>query len=80
MTWRVEWSAVSHADVRRISWHLAARICKAVLDYAESGAGFVERVTPGDPNALRIRVHGAAARIRLDPETRTIFVWRIFAT
>ena len=57
-----------------MSWYLAARICKAVLDYAETGTGLVERVMPGDPNALRIRVHGAAARIRLDPETRTIFV------
>jgi hypothetical protein len=50
------------------------------LEYAESGAGQVERVSADDPYALRIRVRGAAARIRLDPEARTVFVWRIFAT
>jgi hypothetical protein len=80
MTWTVEWSDVSHADVRRMHWQLAARICSAVLELAETGAGHVERASAGDPHAFRIRVRGAAARIRLEPETRTIFVWRIFAT
>jgi hypothetical protein len=80
MTWKVEWSDVCVADVRRMSWQLATRICRSVLDYAESGAGHVERVSAADPYALRLRVPGAAARIRLDPETRTVFVWRIFAT
>lgn len=80
MTWTVEWSDVCEADVRRIPWPLAARICEAVLAYAESGGGHVERVSAADPYVLRIRVRGAAARIRLDPETRTVFVWRIFAT
>lgn len=80
MTWTVAWSDACEADVRRIPWRLAARICGAVLEFAENGSGFVERTMPGDPTQLRVRVGGAAALIRLDVETRTVFVKRIYAT
>ncbi len=58
---------------------LAGCLCSAVLEYAENETGIVERARPGDPFALRIRVRGAVARVSLDPETRTIFVWRLYA-
>jgi hypothetical protein len=80
MTWTVRWSEVCEADVRRIPWPLAARICASVLEFAESGVGMVERTTPGDPSLLRVRVRGAAALVRLDAETRTLSVWRIYTT
>ena len=80
MTWTVRWSEVCEADVRRIPWPIAARICASVLEFAESGAGLVERMTLGDPSLLRLRVRGAAALVRLDVETRTLSVYRIYAT
>jgi hypothetical protein len=78
--WRVEWSDVCVADVRRISWHTAGRICAAVLEYAKAGTGTVERGNPHNMFELRLRVPGAAAQIQLMPETRTIFVWRIYGS
>jgi hypothetical protein len=80
MRWTVRWSDVCEGDVRRMPWPLAARICGAVLELAESGRGSVEQTTPGDPHQLRVRVNGAAALVRLDVETRTLSVWRIYAT
>jgi hypothetical protein len=80
MTWTVAWSDVCEADVRRIPWRTAARTCGAVLEFAENGSGIVERTMTGDPMQLRVRVRGAAALIHLDAESRTVFVWRIYAT
>jgi hypothetical protein len=74
------WSDVCEGDVRRMPWPVAARICAAVIGYAEGGTGLIERTTPGDPSQLRVRVRGAAALVRLDAETRTLFVSRIHAT
>lgn len=78
--WSVEWSEVCVTDVRRISWHVASRICAAVLEYAETGTGIVEQGVSGDVLNLRIRVAGGAAQIQLVPERRTIFVWRVYAS
>lgn len=79
MNWTVRWSDVCVEDVRRIPWPVAARICGAVLEYAESGVGIVERTTPGDPSLLRVRVRGAAALVRLNAQAHTLSVWRIYA-
>lgn len=78
--WSVEWSDVCIADVRRMSWRMAGRICAAVLEYAETGSAIVERANAQNMFELRLRVPGASAQIHLVPETRTIFVWRIYAT
>lgn len=79
MTWTVVWSPICERDVREMPWPLAARICGAVLELAESGTGHIERALPGDPRLLRLRVGGAVALLRLDPSTRTLAVWRIYA-
>lgn len=61
--WSVEWSDVCVADVRRIPWNTAGRICAAVLEYAKAGTGTVERGDAQNMNELRVRVPGAAAQI-----------------
>lgn len=53
MSWQVRWSNVCDNDVRRMRWRLATRICAAVLKYAETGRGTIERESGG----YRIRVH-----------------------
>ena len=75
MSWQVRWSNVCDNDVRRMHWRLATRICAAVLKYAETGRGTIERESGG----YRIRVNGAVALAHLDVTTRTIDVRRIFA-
>jgi hypothetical protein len=75
--WTVVWSDVCVGDVRRMPWRLAADICAAVLDFAASGRGIVERTRLKDPNRLRIRVRGAEADVRCSVETRTLYVIRI---
>ena len=76
----IEWSHVCETDVRRISWETASRICKAVLELAEGRPAWIERVRPGDPSLIRVRVRGAVALVRVDAESRTIFVWRMYGT
>jgi hypothetical protein len=76
----VEWSHVCTPDVRRMNWEAAARVCRAVLDFAEGRAVRVERARPGDPSLLRIRARGGDALVHLDAEARTVFVWRIYPT
>lgn len=78
MTVEVRWSEVCDADVRRIPWHTAERICAAVLQFARTGEGAIEPIT-GDPTLFSIRVRGARALARVDAEAGTIVVLRIYA-
>lgn len=80
MMWTIVWSDVTTHDVRRIPWPIAARACAAVIEFADTGRGHVERVSPHDPWVLRVRARGASALIRLDVPAQTLFVWRIYAT
>ena len=44
----VEWSSVCTSDVRRMHWEAAARVCRAVVDFAEGRPVFVERARAGE--------------------------------
>lgn len=78
MSWTVDWGVVATADVRRILPKPAARVCAAVLPFAESGRGPVERVRPYDPSVLRLTVPGAVALLRLDFDAGIMHVERLY--
>ena len=80
MKLRVEWSHVCVADVRRMRWEIAARVCKAVVNLSGGGPVRAERVRRGEPWLIRVRALGGAALVRVDFEERTLFVWRIYTT
>lgn len=78
MTWTVDWSPAAERDVLRMHWQLAARICRAVLLFAEQGKGEPEETEHAA--VKRLRVLGAVALFRPDAATRTLYVLRLYAS
>ena len=56
----------------------AARIDKAVMDFASTGKGAIERIDADDPSRFRLRVEGAEARLFIDIKARTILVTGVY--
>jgi hypothetical protein len=79
MSWTLQWSfVVEHRDLLEIHWQVAARICAALMQLAETGRGDLAQIEADDPNRFRLRVKGAEARLFVDTKARTIYVVRIF--
>jgi hypothetical protein len=57
----VEFSPVCDADVRRMHYKDAERVCLAVFEFAERGTGIVEIARRGPPLVVRIRARGGFA-------------------
>ncbi len=79
MIWSVAWSPVCDADVRRMPYRTAERICMAVIAFARDGSGMVERNDAGDLSLVRIRARGGFALVHVDPAARRLAVSRIIA-
>lgn len=78
MNWTLSWSVVAERDLLSMSsWRVAAKVDAAIMQFSATGRG-AERVSPTDPRQIRIRVIGAEARLYLDPETRTVYIVRVF--
>lgn len=77
MSWQLVWSAAAERDLLWMSWRLAAKVDAAVMQFVATGRG-CEWVSATDRRQGRIRVIGAEARLYLDPQTRTVFVVRVF--
>ena len=78
MSLEVRWSGVCNEDVRRIPWRTAARVCAAVIEFAQTGEGPVESIVGGDPFLFGVRVRGAVAIARVDVDGRAILVLRVY--
>ena len=77
MIWNLEWEAGAEEGLRRLpSWQVAARVCRAMMDFAETGRGDVRR--KGDEHEYRLHVGPYVARFGVDSATRTITVWTVF--
>ncbi|UQA56382.1 hypothetical protein [Polyangium aurulentum] len=61
-------------------WRLASDICAAVIEFAKTGRGNVQRTAIGASRRIRIWIDGAAADVRVDVETRTFHVLRVYKT
>ena len=77
MTWKLEWEVGAEEGLKRISsWQAAARVCRAMMDFAESGRGSVRRV--GNTQEFRLHVDRYVVRFGVEIPTRTIRVWTVF--
>jgi hypothetical protein len=74
----VTWAAVVQADIERMHWLDAQRLCMAVFAFARDGSGRIERVDPDNPRRLRVRAKGGVALVSFDDEA--VLVWRMFGT
>ena len=81
MTWRIEWSVVAERDLRSMPWRLAARVDAAVMAFArgDPAEAAIERMSPSDPNRVRLRFAFASALLWLDVPNRTVYVARVLA-
>ena len=78
MTRSVTWAAVVQADIERMHYRDAERVCMAVFAFAKDGSGLIERVDPHNPYQVRIRVKGGVALVSFDE--KSVIIWRIFGT
>lgn len=77
MSWAVEWH---HAAIHGFLWlpmRTAERLARAVLRFAETSQGPVQRVSPLDHRRLMLTVPGAIAFLFLDEEEGVIRVGRV---
>ncbi len=78
MIWEVEWHVSAEEALKRLpSWQVAARLCRAVRDFAEQGVGDVRRL--GDGQEFRLHVGRYVVRFGVDSESQTIQVWTVFS-
>lgn len=79
MMWEIEWGPLAVDDVRRMHWLTAGRLCAAVIDFAKTSRGPVQRTNPRDPGRLELVVPGAVVYLALDFERGVVRVGRMFA-
>ena len=78
MIWDLIWHHAAHWGLlNNVGPSAAARIDKALMDFAAKGSGSIEQLDIDDPNRFRLRVEGAEARIFIDRRARTILVTSI---
>lgn len=77
MSWTLEWGPVARRDLLSIPWPTAAHVDRAVMAFAETSRGPVERVSPHDPRRLALVVPGAVAYLFADFESGILRVNRV---
>jgi hypothetical protein len=70
----VTWSPVAEDDLRTIPWRHAARVDRAVMNFAKTGRGDIQRDESG--RRLRLIVGGYAVLMTVDP-VDGLFVGRV---
>jgi hypothetical protein len=79
MSWTLEWSFVAgRHDLLSLPRSTAERLDAAVIRFAQTNRGPVERVAPHDPRRLRLVVPGAIAYMFADYESGILLVGRVF--
>lgn len=77
MSWNLEWEAGAEERLKHLpTWQVAARVSRAMMDFAETGRGDVRRV--GSGQEFRLHVGPYVVRFGIDAATRTIRVWTVF--
>jgi mRNA-degrading endonuclease RelE of RelBE toxin-antitoxin system len=77
MRWNLEWEASAEACLKRLpTWQAAARVARAMMDFAETGRGDVRAL--GEGQEFRLRVGEYVVRFGADVSTRTLHVWTVF--
>ncbi|MFO0586304.1 MAG: hypothetical protein U0441_02130 [Polyangiaceae bacterium] len=78
MSWALTWHpAALHGFYELHPW-TAAQLDAAILAFAETGRGPVQRVSSQDPRRLVLLVAGAGAFLYLDVDARSVMVGHVF--
>ena len=77
MTFTLAWEESAIACLKRLpSWQVAARVCRAMIDFAATGRGDVRRV--GHSQEFRLHVAPYVVRFSVNAEERVLMVWTVF--
>lgn len=77
MSWKLEWEISAEEALKRLpSWQAAARVCEAMMEFAETGKGDVRRV--GQGHEYRLHIGSYVVRFGVDAPSRTLYVWTVF--
>ncbi|MFT3767201.1 MAG: hypothetical protein QM820_17020 [Minicystis sp.] len=77
MSWSLEWEAAAEEALKRLpSWQAAARVSRAVIEFAHTGQGDFRQV--GEGPEYRLYVGAYVVRLGFDTRARIIHVWGVF--
>lgn len=76
MSWTIDWGPAVQRDLLTLRWSAAARACRAVMTFAETGRGSEQH--QDNPLRRRLRMPGAVVYVLLDPVDRVVHVLRVF--
>lgn len=75
--WEIVWSHAGLWALRRIPWRDACDVDAAVLRFAATGEGALERISD-DPVGAVLAAPPYSIRLTLDPIDQLCTVWRIY--
>jgi hypothetical protein len=79
MIWRVDWGIVLQRQLREFqSWEAAARLCEAIVHFAETGSGPVTQYDPENPRRLKVKVRGAVGYLFANERTGVLYAARAY--
>lgn len=73
----IEWHPRAEAQILRMHWRTASGIAAAVLTFATSGAGQLQRV-PERSMAYYLRVGSSLAILQIDTARHSVFVLAVY--
>jgi mRNA-degrading endonuclease RelE of RelBE toxin-antitoxin system len=77
MTYTVAWENSAIEALKRLpTWQAAARVSRAVLDFARTGQGDVRRL--GEGREFRLHISPHVVRLSIDTSAKLICVWGVF--
>jgi hypothetical protein len=74
--WEIKWAHSALWALRQLHWRDATKVDAAVVRFAETGEGRLERVARA-PTGRWLIVPPFFVRLSLDPSSRSVVVWWI---
>lgn len=76
--WQVQWAEPALRTLYSLPWQQAARIDKAILQFAQSGEGDLIRLSGDHLSLIRLRASTQFVVMSADRSARTLTVWSIY--
>ena len=78
MSWRIRWVGTAQEALRRMPWHDAERVDRAVITLAATARGPTVKLPEDDAATLRLSVPPYHVRLSLDRYEGVLWVWAVY--
>lgn len=78
MSFRIVWHPAARHDFLQLTRSTATNIDAAVIRFAATREGRIERIHPRNPASVRLHADGAVALLYIDFEEMLVHVGRVF--